>query len=375
MSGPLTPAQIKQVEREKRKADSDRRKLLLQSTQKAKSITAKMAGVQPILRPDVQVSDEEVEPLKAKAESGDAAAMVRLGHYYMMHIVPGFGNEATAATWFRKAADTGDADALAWLALYDRLTKPKQNKADIQQRFQAAAEKGSMLGEYLMGLTTENYADKIPWFEKAANRGFVPAMRALAEAIAEHTYREIAPLRNYNLTPEAQAWAKIAAANDDHKAFGILATEGAHFSGSESERPNIDFKKLDSYAQKHIELAKKLSYTWYGSVFDSRLMPGRYDWGGPKADALLSAYAEGASLLHRQNKNDASFLRKFCADMTKMADAGDRDAMLVIVKAAKNWKFFFPLTKTPCPFKPGPYESKLKEMAKNDPLIPRLLAN
>lgn len=368
-------AQYKQYERDKRKNDSERKKLLMQSTKAAKNISRMMEKVKPLPRPDVDVKDAEVEPLKTKAEAGDAAAMVRLGHYYMMHPVPGFANEGTAGTWFSKAAATGDADAIAWFALYEHLVKGKNLDAALRERFRDSAEKGSMLGEYLMGLTEEKHADKIPWFEKAAKRGFVPAMRGLSEAISDHTYHDIPALQNYNVTPEAIAWAKLAAANDDYLAYGLLSKEGAFFSGLESERPNIDFKKLESYSQKELELAKKVPYTWYGSVFDTRLMVGRYSWGGPRSNAILQAYSDGYQLLDRHKKLTTPFIKKFQADMTKLADAGDRDAMLVITKAAKNWRFFFPTAPQACPFKPEPYAQKLAEMSKNDPLLTRLINN
>lgn len=375
-NGPMTPAQVKQHERDMKKAASERKKLLLKSAQKAKSIATKMAKVVPIPRPDVEVREEELEGLQQKAEGGDAAAMIRLGHYYLMHVEPGFANEAKGEEWFRKAAETGDADGIAWLALYEQLSKPKANKGMIQQRFLEAAEKGSVLGEYFMGLTTENYEDKLPWYEKAAERGFVPAMRELADAICEHNYRNVPSLRGgYQLTPEALAWAKLAAGYGDYRAYIILSKEGAYFSGSESDRPRVDAKKMEAHTQKAIELAKQLKYFWYGTSFDCRLMPGRYDWGGSRAYSMLGAYSDAYGFLMGRKKNAASFFRKFHADMTKMADEGDRDAMLVIVKAAKNWKFFFPMNDIPCPFKPAPYEQKLREMAKDDPLIPRLLAN
>ena len=372
--GALTPAQIKQYERNRKKEEVERKKLLQKAAQKAKKITLSMVNVAPVMRPDVDVSEDELEPLQAKAEQGDAAAMVRLGHYYMMHVEPREANVAKAGKWFKQAAETGDADALAWLGLYMRMTQPKKDVAEANGFFRESAEKGSMLGEFFMGLVTERGPEKLEWYEKAAKRGFVPAMHALAEAISEYNYYLVPSLKNVCVTPDAQAWGLIAAGHGDFKAYGVLMQEGANFAGSEKERPYVDYKKLESYGQKQIELIKTLKYTWYGSNFDCRLMIDRFSWGGPRAYAYLTAYSDAFMVLYRQKKNEAPFFKKFHDEITKMADAGDRDAMLVIVKAAKNWSFFFPFAKTPCPFKAEPYESKLKEMAKSDPLIPFLLA-
>lgn len=369
-AGPLSKSEVRKLENNKKKEDDERKKLLQKSKKTATAIVKSMAAVTPILRPDVEVPESELPDLKEKAESGDVAALIRLGHYYMMHPQPGFANEKEAGRCFEKAAASGDGDALAWLAVYNYLVIPapaaqwKKKIEALHDEAMKSAEKGSMLGEYLAALSIQDSSEeKLELYERAAKKGFVPAMRGLGETIVDYTYRNVRPLSNYCVTPEAQAWLKLAADQGDSLAWGLLSTEGAHFSGSEKDRPALDFAKLEGFAKKGIEQAKKIRWHWYDSLFDIRIPVERYAWGGAGSMNLLNAYGKVSELYHRQRKSQTPFINLIKNDLTKLAAEGNTDAMVAIVKAASAWKFFFPYADAPCPFNPAPYEKALREKA------------
>ena len=351
--------------------------LLLQNRQAADLILRSMARIEPLMRPDTQVDEAELPELRKQAALKAPQALVRLGHYYMMH--PVGENEQLAGEYFRKAAETMDGDALAWLAVYNYVITPSTEanwSSKIERcrtELMESARRGSALGEYLVALTlTGSSPEKISWLEKAARKGFVPAMRALGEAIAEYNYRNVKELRQYYMTPEAKAWLKLAADSGDAAAWGLLSTEGAH----ENRRLELDFRRLESCAQKEWELAQKFRWNWYGHMFDERMPVGRYAWGGPGPKAMLDAFSHLSALYHRQNKPQAELVEKMKQELGGLADAGHTDAMLAVVKAAESWKSFFPHIEEPCPFDPRPYLKRLQEKAEaGDVHLSRRLAD
>lgn len=369
-SGPLSKAEIRQYEKSKKKEESDRKKTLKDMRKRAVAIEKSMAGVKLMSRPETDVPEAELEGLKDRAEAGDAASLIRLGHYYMMHPVEGFSNEKQAEESFRKAAESGDADGMAWLALYRYLTTPinGSNWRELQEKLyeetKVAAEKGSVIGEHLAALASADIDEKIAFYEKAARKGFLPAIRELGMALIKKA-EKTPGMYNYSVTPEAQAWLKIAAAKGDALAYIGLSKEGAHFAGSADERPPVDFGKLESYAKKGLEAAKKTKFEWYDSIFDTSIAVGRYGHGGVCSTTVIHAWEALVQLADRQKKSLAPVFKQMADELAKAAKEGDTNAMVIMAAAAKQWNLFFPqaLYKSACPFDAAPWVAKLKEKA------------
>ncbi len=151
--------------------------------------------------PAVLVAEDELEQLRPAAEAGDAAAQVKPGHYYMSTYEEGYANEATAGEWFRKAAEAGDADGMAWYAIYLVMTAPHATREDAARAepwARQAAEKGSAIGQYTMGMlnSTSPVEERELWHSMAAKQGFVPSIRALAQITFRQKQHEMNNKKN-----------------------------------------------------------------------------------------------------------------------------------------------------------------------------------
>ncbi len=125
------------------------------------------------------------------ADQGDADAQAKLGSlYYTGHGVP--QDYAQAASWIRKAADQGDADAQAKLAaLYLTGHGVPQDYAQAASWTRKAADQGYANAQFNLGLdyangqgVPQNYAQAASWYRKAADQGVASAQTNLGALYA-----------------------------------------------------------------------------------------------------------------------------------------------------------------------------------------------
>jgi TPR repeat protein len=169
---------------------------------------------------------EKIRQLRLAAEKGDPKAQVQLGLAYDSDssVFPGISrNTQTAAMWFRRAADQGNADAQCLLgnhyrdgsgvlkdtseavkllrlsadqgnafgqaflgSMYANGEGVPKNAAEAFKLFRLAAEQGSAIGQCELGLryATGEGAQKdeiegASWLRKAADQGYARAQRNL----------------------------------------------------------------------------------------------------------------------------------------------------------------------------------------------------
>jgi TonB family protein len=111
------------------------------------------------------------------------AAQVRLGNKYLDE-----KDYANAATWFRKAADHGNALAennLGWL--YQNGWGVKQDYAEAASWYRKSADQGNARAQsnlawlYRKGLGVKlDYSEAMTWFRKSADQGFVKSYANIA---------------------------------------------------------------------------------------------------------------------------------------------------------------------------------------------------
>ncbi len=125
----------------------------------------------------VQRSERERDPLRQIDAYLDLAEMYRVGQELPK-------NEAAAAKWYRKAADTGSLSAqvhLAAMMILGQLVPPDYKQA--QEWCESAAKKNYSPGAFCMGLLYRNgvlgrasEAEAVKWFSRAAELGNGSAM-------------------------------------------------------------------------------------------------------------------------------------------------------------------------------------------------------
>jgi TPR repeat protein len=138
------------------------------------------SGTQSVAQATFAPSDAPVDipALKAKAESGDAAAQTSLGWVYQK----GNGTKPDmkeAVKWFQKAADQNYPEALSALGEMTQaglgISADPTNAARL---YRMAAEKGSVSGQYNLAYLYEqgigvdkSEVEAARWYEQAANAG------------------------------------------------------------------------------------------------------------------------------------------------------------------------------------------------------------
>ena len=88
-------------------------------------------------------------------------------------------NYAEALSWFRKAADQGNAQAQCSLGyMYNTGRGVAQDYAEAVRWYRNAADQGDAIAQYNLGVmydngtgVNQNYAEAVNWFRKAANQG------------------------------------------------------------------------------------------------------------------------------------------------------------------------------------------------------------
>ncbi len=127
---------------------------------------------------EINLSDEDFQTIKNKAEQGDVAAQFDLGVCYDNgYAVP--QNYEEAAKWYRKAAEQGYADAQNNLGnLYYNGKGVPQSYTESLKWYRMAAEQNDANGQqnlathYFFGEGVEqNYTEAVKWLRLAAEQG------------------------------------------------------------------------------------------------------------------------------------------------------------------------------------------------------------
>ncbi len=121
---------------------------------------------------------------KLAAEKGNSNAMNSLG--YMYHNGEGMDpNEAEALNWYRKAVFKGNTNAMIALGI---IYLNNDLYLEAENSFKLAAEKKYPDGYEMLGYfyySREQYADALPWLNKAVEKDMPMATFYLAEAYEE----------------------------------------------------------------------------------------------------------------------------------------------------------------------------------------------
>jgi hypothetical protein len=133
----------------------------------------------------VRVGDyaQAITWFRKAADQGDALAQRLIGYLYEEG---GHGVQqdyAQAMAWHRKAADQGDATSQNWLGLlYSNGQGTRQDYAQAMVWLRKAADQGDTLAQFNVGLLYQNgwgvkqdYSQAMAWFRKAADGGSVDA--------------------------------------------------------------------------------------------------------------------------------------------------------------------------------------------------------
>jgi TPR repeat protein len=120
----------------------------------------------------------DIEPLRARAEQGDAEAQYNLGDSYDW----GKGvprDDVEAAKWYRKAAEQGDAKSQSMLGkCYAKGDGVAQNYSEAVRWYRKAAAQGFAQGQFNLGWCYDNgegvprnTTEALKWYRKAALQG------------------------------------------------------------------------------------------------------------------------------------------------------------------------------------------------------------
>ena len=290
---------------------------LLETADAAPSKKKKKASVFP----NVELAADMVDGVKTAAESGDAEALRKLGHYYMQQAQDAKGREC-----FLKAAEAGDAEARAWYALalyYQHNRSPQGEKLALEQAL-ISAEAGNLMGMYFSGLfghKDDELARK--WLEKAAKGGFAPAMRVLAWK-----------MQLESVGASERERKKFLALYDKAMKSGDITSvhAGTGKSGYIFER--FAYARTNRLLRQSIELAKKRSLCWYDTCFDFNFPLDRFAHGAAKYYLVILGY-KSLELAADKEKNKMDICtrnRKELYDyLEKQAEMGDPAACHAIV--------------------------------------------
>ena len=119
-------------------------------------------------------NQKSMDVLKQKAANGDVASQVALAKQYSLR-----GDYAQAVTWYRKAAEQGNAFAQFILGTeYDIGQGVPQDYAKAVTWYRKAAEQGNAFAQFNLGFMYDNglgvpqdYSEAVSWYRKAAEQG------------------------------------------------------------------------------------------------------------------------------------------------------------------------------------------------------------
>ena len=370
----------RKYEKQKKAESKDKKKILKDIKKRASALAKELSRITPIPMPNAKVAEDQVEALEQAAQEGKASAMVQLGHYYMSREETPKISKKKAGEYFHRAAEAGDADAVAWSAIYDFLMMEGKNslekqKAARQKCYEAAKSVAadSCLAAYLAGLMSDDSAEKKELYEQSARAGFVPAMRALGEMMVEE-YATDSSMRFARVPDDAAAWLELAYKNGDMRA-AMVRSGSSHMHRSNSE-DDTDTAEAEKWLRQALPLALAREEHWFGNLFDSsQASPFPSAWGGERMYGLLNVYSRLVRVKEFDHKNSADVVRECCNTIKKMAAAGEPDAMAAAVLLPRKWSFWMGLnTSNPGILKESEWLPKLKEKADaGDPRAARAL--
>ena len=330
---------------------------------KKKPLTERFAKASPVPCPDTRVAEEELPALTQSAEQGDAAAMIRLGHYYMMRPQADGSHIQAAGEWFNKAAQADETDGLAWLALFEYMTRPgywATQERKLYERVLPAARRESLVGMHLAGLTAVDFEEKKSWYSKAARMGFVPSMAAVAELLIDHA--DSGGYDAEKVTKEAYEWIELAERYGDFRAYTLKAKD-INKIGYEAALDNLE-KKLHLVRQSH--------WSWFGVNFGIRIASNVsfYCGGLPSYERLL-AYRDMTWYAHISQQDPRPIIDKAISELQTEAEAGDSFAQAALLQLSDRWKFWIKGSGvgTSAPYDATPYYNALLQKADAGDLI------
>jgi len=179
------------------------------------------------LNNDLQKAEREVRTARRVAETGNAEVQVDYADALVEE-----QSYADAATWYRKAADRGNARAEADLGYaYLGGVGVSKDYAEAMKWNRKAADQGNAMAQndlgytYVKGLGVDkDYVEAMKWYRKAAEQGNVMAQKALGHIYASG----VGGTKNY---VEALKWFREAAEKGDPEGEFSLGEMYFHGSG------------------------------------------------------------------------------------------------------------------------------------------------
>lgn len=165
------------------------------SDQKAREIFGKEYGCELTYRQrayaaETKKLEEQAKANLGRAESGDVAAMVKVGEAYLNGDINGGKSDSKSAfKWFKKAADKGSTEAMGIVgSLYSRGEGVEKDHGEAFKWSLKAAQKGDLDAQYFIGLNyydgqgvEEDLTKAVQWLGKAMDRGHSEAKDKLVE--------------------------------------------------------------------------------------------------------------------------------------------------------------------------------------------------
>lgn len=371
---------IRKYEKQKKAESKDKKKILKDIKKRATVLKKELAHITPIPMPTAKVAEDQVEALEQAAKEGDAEAMVQLGHFYMSQEKTPQVNKKKAGEYFHRAAESGNADAVAWSAIYDFFMMEGKNDLEKQkaarQKCCEAAKKvaaESCMAAYLAGLMSDDDAEKKQFYEQSARAGFVPAMRALGEIMLAE-YATDSAVKFARAPEDVAVWLELAFKNGDMRA--AMARSNSNYMHRSNSEEDTDTAEAEKWLRQALPLALAREEHWFGLLFDStQPSPFTGAWGGERMFGVLSVYGRLVRVKLFDSKNPADVLRECCNTIKKMAEAGEPDAMAAAVLLPRKWSFWMGLKTTdPGILNEKEWLAKLKEKANaGDPRAARAL--
>ncbi len=311
--------------------------------------------------PGPMITEAELPQTQVQADAGLPAAQLALGHYYMTHYEEGYVNEQKAGDWFRRAAESGDAEGQAWYAVWIWATDrfPIQGTEKARPWARKAAEQGSTLGEYLMGMFTpiEERERAMQWYRRAAKKGFMPAQRDLAFVLLWGNYFE--DKKNPEVR-EAHQWIARASATGDPYALMMAGGHPHRSTMNTNEHKWVHpYKKSIKFVRQALTNAKHVEWTWYGSLFNVQEGYGRcHGKGGAHymlvtqaAVDLYNLYSPAGQPVRQPGedpKKAQAVLKELITFFMERAKTDPVAANLALAELFRHWKTLY-FHHEPCP--------------------------
>jgi outer membrane biosynthesis protein TonB len=168
-----------------------------------------------------------LDELQRRAQNGEIAAQSELGDRYYVGRDGVAADKALAFSWYKKAADQGDAEAEYRIGfMYNTNTGIQGDKAQAFSWYRRAADQGNANGEfetancYEHGIgTDQDYSQAMFWYQKAAAHGDDYALTCVGRIYEKGEGVDID-------TAKAVEWYRKAAAKNESNAITALKRLG-----------------------------------------------------------------------------------------------------------------------------------------------------